>query len=377
MRGEQQKHQDQSVTAAALNRGRLLLDANGRILGGDAAAFDLIAQSPRDAIGRSLTSFLDAATADRLSAAARNLQTHNASKSQQPISGATAVHAGGASITLQLAPVRPSNTQQSDNKTTQRVRYVAQIQASSESAPTSELAARLNNYNDHDANHLLRTHLNTILGYAELAQTESAQDNPRRRSEQLAAIASAGRALAAAAGRDAKFASVMNACVEPARQNHEPVEPASSIDSVSPCWIDLSSALSETRITSLKMRAMHQRARLTVDLQDAPRRVIAGRARLKTAVEALCQFAIDTVGGGGRVLLHVVQLDDGGVAIDIVDDGPGWRISPDVPMPSRLKNLLSKVRGIMAVDNARVEFQSVPGAGSTARIAFLPESVIS
>lgn len=376
MRGEQQRNIDQNATTRTITQNRLMLDARGCIVGGDAISFKLLGQSPREAMGRPLTSLLDDSTATKLSETARNMTAKGMIEFGQPISGHVTQSCGGAPVTLRMAPAPPSRARQSSRKAASKVRYVVLIMPQEETDLTPKTATRFPSEGDYDANHLLRTHLNTILGYAELAQEECTQDNPRRR-EQLAAITSAGRALAAASTRDAKFASVMHASVEPANNAPDTTAPTSSLDSVSPCWIDLSNTLSETRITSLKMRAMHHRARLTVDLQDAPRRVIAGRARLKTAIETLCQFAIDTVGGGGRVLLHVVQLDDGGVAIDIVDDGPGWRLSPNTPLPSRLKNLLSKVRTIMAVDNARVEFQSIPGAGSTARIAFLPESVIS
>ena len=376
MQGERQRQDDQTFAKTAIHKNRLMLDAAGRIVGGDAAAFQALGQAARAAIGRPLLSFLDTETGQQLSQAARRLQTGDTVKLAQPICGHTAQSEGGAAITLNLFPVRVSGAADGAQKAPQRVRYITQIFSSNTTACVATPAHPPLNQGRPHADHLLRTHLNTIIGYADLAREECAQETPHRRREQMEAIASAGRALAAAANRDARLADILNSCVAPTA-NAVPTEaPASNLEAGAPCWIDLSSALSEARIRALRTRATHQRAQLTVDLEDAPRRVIAGRARLKAAIEALCHFAIDTVGGGGRVLLHVAPLDDGGVAIDIVDDGPGWRLSPNTPMPKQLKDLLSHVRAMMAADNARVEFQSAPGAGSTARIAFLPESVI-
>jgi signal transduction histidine kinase len=129
----------------------------------------------------------------------------------------------------------------------------------------------------------------------------------------------------------------------------------------------------------LDARARAQNTVLELDLH-APHATIDGnRTQLQQIIVNLANNSFDAVGDGGRVVLRTLE-DDGGISIEVVDDGPGIpdAIKPRIFDPffttkevgagtglglSLAYEMVQKHGGTIAVETG-------PGSGTTMRIHF-------
>lgn len=221
----------------------------------------------------------------------------------------------------------------------------------------------------------VRAPLTTVIGYSELlgGAPEIAERPALRRQVQSIAISAreaADRLETAIAGERA--AAVL--ATGPAAEGAEPLVWTSAAEVLSHAAARAQDAADLAGVT------------LITDLSDAPRRLITAPSALGAAVSQLLAHAIQYVGDGGRVLAHYVRLDDGGVALELVDDGFGetaFRETPDQPASTdRLRVVKARRKGLDAAREAaeragaRFEYDALPGGGAAARLVFARQNVI-
>lgn len=221
----------------------------------------------------------------------------------------------------------------------------------------------------------VRAPLTTVIGYSELlgGAPEIAERPALRRQVQAIAIGAreaADRLEAAIAGETAAAALATG----PAAEGAEPL-----------VWTSAAEVLSHAA-SRAQDAADQAGVKLIADLSDAPRRLITAPSALGAAVSQLLAHAIQYVGEGGRVMAHYVRLDDGGVALELVDDGFGetaFRETPDQPASAdRLRLVKTRRDGLDAARKtaeragASFEYDALPGGGATARLVFAQQNVI-
>jgi PAS domain S-box-containing protein len=143
--------------------------------------------------------------------------------------------------------------------------------------------------------------------------------------------------------------------------------------------------LIEDLFITVRPLADERRSELSLEVEGEPRKIVSDPRRVRQILLNLLSNAIK-FGNGNPIRVVYRALDDGGIQIDVVDQGVG--IAPEdipkifdefvqlakthaeqgtglgLPISNRLANLL----------NGRLEVESVPGEGSTFRLA-LPANV--
>ena len=117
-------------------------------------------------------------------------------------------------------------------------------------------------------------------------------------------------------------------------------------------------------------------ANLSVELTPIPDSLQVPREQLRSVIEHLIQNALDAVGTGGRVVLRA-GTGEGGVLIEVADDGPG--MDPDFVRQELFRPFSStkahgfglgayQVRESIRSIGGRLDVRSAPGTGTTMRV---------
>ena len=360
----------------------LAIDPDGRIVSANDAAAAIIHHPPSTLIGQSLATLFDAASAAKIRSFLNNgpifsgyaihrgleatlriddsdVNADADAKNAPSVSVAILRGVVGAHALALVAEARPNESFTLEKGSTKALRG-----AGRETIMTPLAVATLM--------HQMRTPLTTILGFSELMRHDpTVAHNPQRRRQIDAVIRGA---------QDMRLAMERAVDEQDAGFEAGPIAPISAeISPGAATWIDLSELLRRSA-AALAPSAQGAGVKLHLDVADAPARLVSASAALAEAVESVVALAIETVGAGGRVLVHVVRLDDGGCAVEIVDDGFG-RMAAIAPSgaPRTVderqavydrRARLAGVRARASAAAARFEYEAIPGAGATARLVF-------
>ncbi len=269
----------------------------------------------------------------------------------------------GSLLEVRTDPMPGGGTIRTYRDVTAEHRVRAELEAARDAA---EAASRAKSRFLATVTHELRTPLNAVIGFSEAIAEET---RPERMQGHAAEVLAAGRGLLA----------LVDGILEAARaEAGEGVAEARPFD---PAPV-LRAAAAEAAVAAGE-------AGLTLSL-DVPRRLppVLGEQRgLRRVLDALLSNAVKFTPEGGTVTV-AARVQDGGVVAQVADSGIGMR-PEDVPRAmeafvqleaglarrypgSGLGLYLAKVlTGAMAMG---LEFETAPGAGTTARVTMRPDA---
>lgn len=219
--------------------------------------------------------------------------------------------------------------------------------------------------------HELRTPLNAILGFSELMKTEAfgAHGSPKY-LEYAIDINSSG----------AHLLDLINDLLDGARVDAGNYVPADEVFALT--------ALFDESARLVAGRAAEKNLTLR-PARPCEAELRADRRGMKQVLINLLANAVKFTPAGGNITLDAVREADGGLRIEVADDGPGIDAADlprifesfgqgrhDVAQPDRGVGLgLAIVRGILTAHGGTIEARSAPGQGTTMLVRLPPDRV--
>jgi PAS domain S-box-containing protein len=225
-----------------------------------------------------------------------------------------------------------------------------------------------------NVSHELRTPLNAIIGFAEMLELGMTGRLDPRQVENVGLIRQSGEHLH----------RVINDILDLAKVD------AGKLDLYEEAGID-PRALVEGCLAFVKDRARDASITLVVEIAAGLPPIIADPLRLKQILLNLLSNAVKFAGPGGTVVAAARRLADGGLAIEVRDDGPGMTeqevriaLEPfgqvDASLTRRYQGTglgLPLARRLAELHGGGLEIRSAKGVGTTVIIRLPPEKVMA
>ena len=377
---------DDDVLGAVLeaaSEGVITLNERGEILSFSAGAADLFGISAAAALGRPLASLLEEGSRPALQSRLEALREGAADRAHARDRGreVNARRPDGEQITLFMTigmlerrrPVADDHTARfcvlvrdiTPFKRRERELVAAREEAERQSARKSEFLARIS--------HELRTPLNAILGFSDVLRQELfGKLGNEKYLDYARDIHESGEHLL----------SLVNDLLDLARIEAGRFQ-------VQFTEVDLPEVVQEaTRL--LRDQAQEAEIDLRVVIPEELPKVVADARSVKQILLNLLSNAIKYGREGGRVVVALRQLPEGGLELSVKDDGPGMsddELRQALEPFSRVERTgegkpgtglgLPLAKALAEANKARFEVKSAPGEGTAARVVFPPHRVLA
>ena len=258
--------------------------------------------------------------------------------------------------------VTGTDTDVTETRRAQEALHAAKEQAETANRTKTDFLANIS--------HELRTPLNSILGFAELIQSEPfGKIGDKRYREYISDIHGSGTHLL----------NVINEILDVSR-----VE-AGMLD-IADDAVDLREAF-QICLTMVADRASKAGVEIKVELPDDIPVLTADPTRFKQIVLNLLSNAVKFTPPEGRIVLSAARADDGGLRVQVADTGIGI---PDTALPSifepfvQVENVQQRshegaglgrtlVKSLTELHGGTVSAESVPGEGTVVTVTFPAE----
>ena len=377
---------DDDVLGAVLeaaSEGVITLNERGEILSFSAGAADLFGISAAAALGRPLASLLEEGSRPALQSRLEALREGAADRAHARDRGreVNARRPDGEQVTLFMTigmlerrrPVADDHTARycvlvrdiTPFKRRERELVAAREEAERQSARKSEFLARIS--------HELRTPLNAILGFSDVLRQELfGKLGNEKYLDYARDIHESGEHLL----------SLVNDLLDLARIEAGRFQ-------VQFTEVDLAEVVQEaTRL--LRDQAQEAEIDLRVVIPEELPKVVADARSVKQILLNLLSNAIKYGREGGRVVVALRQLPEGGLELSVKDDGPGMsdeELRQALEPFSRVERTgegkpgtglgLPLAKALAEANKARFEVKSAPGEGTAARVVFPPHRVLA